>query len=103
MNFVAILAALALEQWRTLAWRAALERAFVVYARAIERRLNGGTTGPRIAATLLAVLTSVLVAALLGWLVARTSPLLALVFNVLVLYLLMGFRRFSHAVSAIVL
>jgi adenosylcobinamide-phosphate synthase len=103
MNFVAILAALALEQWRTLPWRAALERAFVAYARGIERRINGGTTGQGVVATLLAILPPVLLTALLGWLAARTSPFLALAFNILVLYLLMGFRRFSHAVSAIVL
>jgi adenosylcobinamide-phosphate synthase len=103
MNFIAILAALGLEQWRTLPWRAALERAFVAYARHLERRLNGGTTGQGAVAALLAILPPVLVAALLGWLAARASPLLALAFNVLVLYLLMGFRRFSHAVSSIVL
>ena len=43
MNFIAILAALGLEQWRAFRWRGALERAFVRYARALERKLNGGT------------------------------------------------------------
>jgi len=103
MNFIAILAALGLEQWRTLPWRAGIERAFVSYARMLESRLNGGTVGQGMVATLLAILPPVLVAAVLGWLCARASPFLALVFNVFVLYLLMGFRRFSHAVSAIVL
>ena len=41
MNLLAIVAALALEQWRSFEWRASVERAFVAYARGIERRLNG--------------------------------------------------------------
>ena len=43
MKLLAILAALGLEQWRAFDWRAALERAFVRYARTLERKLNGGT------------------------------------------------------------
>ncbi len=43
MSFLAILAALGLEQWRAFAWRARVERAFVRYARWIEGRWNGGT------------------------------------------------------------
>ena len=43
MNFIAVLAALGLEQWRAFHWRAALERAFVAYARWLEEKLNGGT------------------------------------------------------------
>jgi len=103
MNFLAILAALGLEQWRTLPWRAGLERAFVAYARGLERRLNGGTPGQGLVALLLAILPPVVIAAGLYWLAARVSPVLAFAFNVFVLYLLMGFRRFSHAVSSIVL
>ena len=102
MNFLAILAALALEQWRTLRARASIERAFMRYARSLEQRINGGTVGQGVVAMLLAVLPPVLLAAALGWLAAHIHPLLALLFNALVLYLLMGFRRFSHAVSTIV-
>jgi hypothetical protein len=36
MNFIAVLAALGLEQWRAFQWRAGLEHAFVAYARWIE-------------------------------------------------------------------
>ena len=102
MNLLAIVVALALEQWRSFAWRASVERAFVAYARALERRLNGGTQGQAIVATVLAIAPPVVVAALVSWPLREVHPFLALAFDVLVLYALMGFRRFSHAVSAIV-
>ncbi|MGE5171446.1 MAG: CobD/CbiB family protein [Rudaea sp.] len=102
MNLFAILAALALEQWRTFEWRASAEHAFVGYARGLERRLNGGTLGQGVIATTLAIVPPVLVTALAWWLLARAHPLLGLLFNVAVLYALMGFRRFSHAISTII-
>ncbi len=102
MTLLAILAALGLEQWRAFEWRATAERMFVGYARWLERQLNGGTTGQGAVATALAVLPPVLVSTVVWWLADAVHPALGLVWNVLVLYLLTGFRRFSHAVSAIV-
>jgi len=102
MNFFAILAALALEQWRAFRWRAGLERAFVRYVRWLERRLNGGTMQQGIIATAAAVVPLVVLAGAVWWLGNALHPLLGLVWNVAVLYLLMGFRRFSHAVSTII-
>ena len=55
MSLLAILAALALEQWRAFEWRASVERAYSAYVRGIELRLNGGTLGQGILATVLAV------------------------------------------------
>ena len=102
MTLAAILVALALEQWRPCPWRAALERAFVDYVRSLERRLNGGTTGQGVAAAALALLPPLFVAALLWWAADRVHPALGFAVNVAVLYSLMGFRRFSHAVSTII-
>ncbi|HEX6136369.1 MAG TPA: CobD/CbiB family protein [Casimicrobiaceae bacterium] len=102
MNLLAIIAALGLEQWRTFQWRASIEHAFIASAREIERRLNGGTLGQGVIAAVLAIAPAVVLAALLWWLLARLHPALGLAFNVLVLYALMGFRRFSHAISAII-
>jgi cobalamin biosynthesis protein CobD/CbiB len=99
MNFIAVLAALGLEQWRAFRWRGALERVFAGYARALERKLNGGTAQQGLIAMLAALAPPVLVAALVFWLLNAVHPLLGLVWNVAVLYLLMGFRRFSHAFS----
>jgi adenosylcobinamide-phosphate synthase len=102
MNLLAIVVALALEQWRSFQWRAASERAYVDYVRGIERRLNGGTLAQGAIATIVAIAPPVVGAAVIAWLLYGVHPLLALAFNVLVLYALMGFRRFSHAISAII-
>ena len=101
MNVIAILAALGLEQWRAFHWRAALEQLFVRYARTLERKLNGGSAQQGSVAALAAVAPPVLVATGLYFALDAIHPLLGLVWNVAVLYLLMGFRRFSHAYTSV--
>jgi adenosylcobinamide-phosphate synthase len=96
MNVIAILAALGLEQWRAFHWRATLEHLFVRYARAVERKLNGGSAQHAVIATLVTVAPPVLLAAMIYFLLDALHPLLGLAWNVAALYLLMGFRRFSH-------
>ena len=102
MNLLAILIALGLEQWHAFRWRAATERAFVVYARGLERKLNGGSAVQGVAATALALVPPVALGTLVWWAADSVHPLLGVVWNAAVLYLLMGFRRFSHAVSVII-
>jgi cobalamin biosynthesis protein CobD/CbiB len=97
MNVIAILAALGLEQWRAFRWRGALEQLFVRYAHTLERKLNGGSTQQGTVATLAAVAPPMLVAGGVYFALAVAHPLLGLAWNVAALYLLMGFRRFSHA------
>jgi adenosylcobinamide-phosphate synthase len=74
----------------------------VRYARYLERKLNGGTRQHGIIAAVAALAPPVLIAAVLFWLADAVHPALGLVVNVIALYCLMGFRRFSHALSAIV-
>ena len=102
MSFLAILLALGLEQWRAFDWRAGVERAFVRYVRMLERKLNGGTRQHGVLAVIAAVAPPVILSALLFWAADAVHWLLGLVVNVAALYFLMGFRRFSHAISAIV-
>ena len=102
MNFIAVLAALGLEQWRAFRWRAALERAFIGYARWLEEQLNGGTARQGVFATVAALLPPVAIAAAIHTALTMVQPLLALLWDVAVLYLLMGFRRFSHAYTDVV-
>lgn len=101
MNLIAILAALGLEQWRAFRWRANVERVFVQYARAVERRLNGGTAQQGAIATVIALAPPVLLAAGVFFALTALHPLLGLVWNTAVLYFLMGFRRFSHAFTEV--
>ena len=67
MTLLAIVVALALEQWRAFEWRASAERAYVAYVRGIEERLNGGTLGQGAVAIALAIVPPVLVAWLAWW------------------------------------
>jgi len=101
MNFLAIVIALALEQWRTFRWRGGVQRAFVRYARMLEQRFNAGTAQQGAIAAALALVPPVAIAAAGYWALEILHPLLALVWNVFILYLLVGFRHFSHAFSAI--
>jgi adenosylcobinamide-phosphate synthase len=102
MNVIAIVVALGLEQWRTFRWRGSLQQAFIRYARWLEHRFNGGATQQGAVAAALAIAPPVLVAACGFWLLDQLSPLLGLAWNIVALYLLVGFRHFSHAFSAIV-
>jgi cobalamin biosynthesis protein CobD/CbiB len=101
MNLFAVLAALGLEQWRAFHWRAALEGLFVRYARAVERKLNGGTAQQGLVATVVVLVPPVLVAAGAFFALTSAHPLLGLAWNIAVLYSLMGFRRFSHAYTGV--
>jgi adenosylcobinamide-phosphate synthase len=102
VKLVALLIALGLEQWRAFAWRTAVERAFVRYARYLERNFNGGRMEQGMLAVVAALLPALAVAGGVFWLADGVHPLAALVWNALLLYVLMGFRRFSHAISTII-
>ena len=78
MNLIAILAALGLEQWRAFWWRASVERAFVQYVRAVERRLNGGTAQQGMIATVIALAPPVLLAVAVFFALTALHPLLGL-------------------------
>lgn len=101
MNLIAVLAAIGLEQWRPFRWRGTLERAFVRYARAVERKLNGGTAQQGLLAALLVLVPPAVIALGIYLLLAAVHPLLGLAWNIGALYLLMGFRRFSHGYTSV--
>jgi adenosylcobinamide-phosphate synthase len=101
MNFIAILAALGLEQWRAFQWRNGVQRLFGRYARFLERHFNAGTEHQGALTALLAMGPPVAIAATGYWALDALHPVLGLVWNVAILYLLVGFRHFSHAFTAI--
>jgi cobalamin biosynthesis protein CobD/CbiB len=96
VSVLAIIAALVIEQWRPLGERTAVHQVLAAWGGWLEQSFNGGERRHGMVAWLVAVLPPVaLVIALHAWLYA-TSGVLALVFNVAVLYLTLGFRQFSH-------
>lgn len=101
MTFFSILAALALEQIWPLGWRNPVFRLFGRYANMLGRALNAGEYRHGVLAWLVAVLPLIVLS--WGAYVAadHLTVILAWVVNVVVLYLTMGFRHFSHAFTAI--
>jgi len=95
MTFLSILCVLVLEQLKAVpairiqAWQAA-------HAAWIERRFNGGEVRHGVLAWVAAVLTPTLIVLALQLLAFWLHPLVGFVFHVAVLYLLVGFRQFSH-------
>lgn len=96
MSLFALISALLLEQLHPLSSRKSLYGWLSGYANFFELHFNAGEQRHGKVAWLLAVLPLLLVAVVLYWLLYRAHPLFAFAFNVLVLYLTMGFRQFSH-------
>lgn len=101
MTLLSLIVALALEQLRPLGNRNRVWHLFIRYANHLERTLNAGSNRHGVMAWLVAILPPVLIAWLVYWLLYKINPLFAFVWNVLVLYLTMGFRHFSSAFSDI--
>ena len=93
---MAIVAALILEQWRPLGALKAYFELLARWADQLEHAFNGGDTRHGLIAWLLAVVPVLVVAVAAYYLLFAASPLLALAFNVVALYLTLGFRQFSH-------
>src|SRR5260370_35914746 len=96
MSVLAIIAALVVEQWRRLGDRKGVAAALAGWAAWLEHAFNGGERRHGMVAWLLAVLPAVAAAIFLHILFFQMSALLALAFNIAVLYLTLGFRQFSH-------
>ncbi len=96
MNFLALIAALLLEQMQPLASRKSLAGWMTGYAAFFQHHFNAGEHNHGRIAWLLAVLIPVLGCVLLNDMLHHVNAVFAWAFSVLVLYLTMGFRRFSH-------
>jgi cobalamin biosynthesis protein CobD/CbiB len=96
MSLLALIAALLLEQMHPLASRQYISRWMGEYAAFFRLHFNAGEQRHGRIAWLLAVLPPVAACMLLGGLLYHTNVVFAWAFSVLVLYLTMGFRRFSH-------
>lgn len=96
MSVLAIVAALVIEQWRPLGERRQLRETLAALAQWLEQSFNGGERRHGALAWLVAVVPAAVAAALAHAALRPLSPLLALAFNVAVLYLTLGFRQFSH-------
>lgn len=96
MSFLALIAALLLEQIHPLSSQKYLRGWLAGYAGFFQHHFNGGEYRHGKIAWLLAILPLVAGIAALYWLMYRANPVFAWALDVLVLYLTMGFRQFSH-------
>jgi adenosylcobinamide-phosphate synthase len=96
MSLLALIAALLLEQLHPLSSRKYLHGWFADYADFFERHFNAGEKRQGRIAWLLAVVPLLVAVALVFWLLCRMHPVFGWAFSILVLYLTMGFRQFSH-------
>ena len=96
MSFFAVLFALILEQVRPLARGNWVHAGFRGLARWASRSLDTGKSHHGWMAWTAAVLVPALVTLLVHWLLFRVSVLLAFAWSVVILYVTLGFRQFSH-------
>ncbi len=96
MALLSLIAVLLIEQVRPLPYRAVVHTPLSRFARLLEERFNAGEHSHGIIAWLVGVGSLVFIAGGAHALLHSLSPLLAWAWNVLVLYLTMGFRQFSH-------
>ena len=96
MSLFALIAALLLEQLQPLSSRKYLYGWLSNYVNFFQQHFNAGQHKHGKIAWLLAVLPLLASVVTLYWLLCRVHPVFAWAFNVLVLYLTMGFRQFSH-------
>ncbi len=96
MTWLAIVAALVLEQWRPLGERKTYFAVLARWANWLERSFNAGASRHGMIAWLVAVPPVLVASVALHYALLWVSPLLALAFNIGALYLTLGFRQFSH-------
>jgi adenosylcobinamide-phosphate synthase len=101
MKFLALAIALALEQAWPLRRNNPLYAAFERYADYLERQFNGLQASHGMIAWLVVVLPFALLTLVVYALLRHTSVLLGMAWSVGVLYVAMGFRRFSHCFTDI--
>lgn len=96
MSFFAVLLALVVEQLRPLPQGNPVHEALVGWARWTARNFDAGREHHAWVVWTITVFTPALLVWLVFLLVARYSLLLALCWNLVVLYVTLGFRQFSH-------
>lgn len=101
MTLLALIAALLIEQWRALDRNNPLALLFAGLADLLERQLNAGEWRHGLLAWLAAVVSLVAVVAVIQHALGAAGALLEWGWAVAVLYVTMGFRKFSHAFTEI--
>lgn len=101
MTFLSILFALLIEQLKPLRADNPVYGAIRSLAARMEAGFNAGLARHGRLAWFVMLAALMLPTALVYWLCARINPLLALAWNILIVYLTLGFRHYSHYFTSI--
>ena len=101
MTLLSIIFALLLEQWHPAQRYNQAVLLVSSYADLLERHFNTGISRHGIAAWIAAVTPLILLTGLIYYLLLNLSPVLAWIWNVLVLYCTMSLRQFSRPFTEI--
>jgi adenosylcobinamide-phosphate synthase len=101
MTLFSLIFALLLEQWRPSGDRNRVILLFLSYADGLERYFNTGVGRHGVAAWIAAVVPVLIFTGWIYYLLYSFNPLLAWAWNVVMLYLTMGFRQFSDSFTEI--
>lgn len=101
MSFFSLIAVFLLEQIQPLSFRRVVRNPIYALAAWLSKRFDAGAYQHGLLATLIALIPLALIVLLVYAALYALNPLFAWGFNVLVLYLTMGFRQFSHHYTAI--
>ncbi len=96
MSLLSLIAALMLEQLHPLSSRKYLYTWLAGYVNFFQRNFNAGEAGQGRIAWIFAVALPLILVTSVHYLLLKVHPVFAWAFSVLVLYLTMGFRQFSH-------
>ena len=101
MTFLSILCALLIEQLKPLRADNPIYAAIKLLATRMELWFNAGHAHHGKLAWFLVMAALMLPTAMIYWLALRLSPFAALAWNILIIYLTLGFRHYSHYYSSI--
>jgi adenosylcobinamide-phosphate synthase len=101
MTFISIFLALLIEQLKPLRADNPVYSAIKNYAMRVETWFNAGHAEHGRMGWLVVIASLTIPTMLVYWLCMRVSPFLALAWNILILYLTLGFRHYSHYFTAI--
>jgi adenosylcobinamide-phosphate synthase len=101
MTFISIFLALLIEQLKPLRADNPVYSAIKSYAIRVETWFNAGHAEHGRLGWLVVIASLTIPTMLVYWLCMRVSPFLALAWNILILYLTLGFRHYSHYFTAI--
>jgi adenosylcobinamide-phosphate synthase len=101
MTFLSILFALLFEQLKPLRADNPVYDAIKTLSSRLEKAFNAGQESHGRTAWIVMMLILIVPTLLISWLCAMISPFASLLWNILIVYLTLGFRRYSHYFTSI--